>query len=91
MRRSATRRYAYPAKPLVMEGSAAEAVACKLLGGLLDYHPIHRSEGFHISSLRAFGPGGGQVLRVVHVAARASLRYIGKSSNVMKVVLLCEK
>ena len=30
-----------------------------------------------ISSLRAFGPGGGQVLRVVRVAARASLGYIG--------------
>ena len=36
-----------------------------------------------ISSLRAFGPGWGQVLRVVRVTACAPLGYIGKSSKFM--------
>ena len=40
-------------------------------------------EGRRISSLRAFGPGGGHVLRVVRVAACAPLGYIEKSSNFM--------
>ncbi len=42
----------------------------------LGWAPCHRSEGFSerdVSSLRAFGPGGRQVLAIAHVSARAFL------------------
>ncbi len=42
----------------------------------LVWAPCHRSEGFSerdVSSLRAFGPGGRQVLAIAHVSARAFL------------------
>ncbi len=35
--------------------------------------------GRRISSLRAFGPGGGQIWRVVHVSARAPFCVLGKN------------
>ncbi len=35
--------------------------------------------GRRISSLRAFGPGGGQIWRVVHVSARAPFGVLGEN------------
>ena len=41
------------------------------------------SREWDISSLRALGPGGGQISRVVHVSTRAAFVFLQKISSVV--------